>query len=84
MIPTTGVNSKENLTSESEDGEQQSQSSSRGFSLIKVSLSIHYDFCCVSVCDGCGRGHNEVAGCVQNHHVHISFHRNGHIKSFVR
>ena len=29
--------------------------------------------------DGCGRGHNEFAGRVQNHHVCFSFHRNGHI-----
>ena len=25
---------------------------------------------CVCVCDGCGGGRNEVAGRVQNHHVH--------------
>ena len=30
------------------------------------------------VCDGCGCGRNEFAGRVQNHHVRISFHRNGH------
>ena len=24
---------------------------------------------CLSVCDGCGRGHNEFAGRVQNYHV---------------
>ena len=28
----------------------------------------------MSVCDGCGRGRNEFAGCVQNHHVRFSFH----------
>ena len=27
---------------------------------------------------GCGRGRNEFAGRVQNHHVRFSFHRNGH------
>ena len=31
----------------------------------------------VCVCDGCGRGLNEFAGRVQNHHVRFSFHRNG-------
>ena len=31
-----------------------------------------------SVRDGCGRGRNEFEGRVQNHHVHFSFHRNGH------
>ena len=33
---------------------------------------------CSSVCDGCGRGRNEFAGRVPNHHVRFSFHRNGH------
>ena len=33
---------------------------------------------CPCVCDGCGHGRNEFAGRVQNHHVHLSFHRNGH------
>ena len=28
--------------------------------------------------DGCGRGHNEFAGRVQNHHVRSSCHRNGY------
>ena len=37
----------------------------------------------VYVCDGCGRGRNEFASRVQNHHVRFSFHRNGHIKSFL-
>ena len=27
------------------------------------------------MCDGCGRGHNEFAGRVQNHHVRFSFHK---------
>ena len=31
------------------------------------------------MCDGCGRGCNEFAGRVQNHHLRFSFHRNGHI-----
>ena len=35
---------------------------------------------CVCVCDGCGRGRNEFAGRVQNHHVRFNFHRMaGHI-----
>ena len=40
---------------------------------------------CVSVCDGCGRGHNEFAGRVQNYHVRSNCHRtrNGY-KSFSR
>ena len=36
------------------------------------------------MCDGCRRGRNEFAGRVQKHHVRFSFHRNGHIKSFLR
>ena len=32
----------------------------------------------LSVCDGCGRGHNEFAGRVQNYHVRSSCHRNGY------
>ena len=36
------------------------------------------------MCDGCGRGRNEFAGRVQKHHVRFSFHRNGHIKYFLR
>ena len=35
---------------------------------------------CLSVCDGCGRGRNEFAGRVQNHHVRFSFHKNGHLE----
>ena len=35
---------------------------------------------CPSVCNGCGRGCNELAGRVQNHHVRFSFHRNGHLR----
>ena len=36
---------------------------------------------CLCVCDGCGRGRNEFAVRVQNHHVRFSFHRNGHYLS---
>ena len=32
---------------------------------------------CLCVRDGCGRGRNEFAVRVQNHHVLFSFHRNG-------
>ena len=39
---------------------------------------------CPCVCDGCGRGRNEFAGRVQNHHVRFSFHRNGHINLFEK
>ena len=44
----------------------------------------------LSVRDGCGRGRNEFAGRVQNHHVRFSFHvyvhrtRNGHINLSVK
>ena len=38
----------------------------------------------VCLCDGCGRDCNEFAGRVQNHHVRFSFHKNGHINSFLR
>ena len=34
----------------------------------------------LTVCDGCGRGCNEFAGRVQNHHVRFSFHRNGFLE----
>ena len=30
---------------------------------------------CPSVCDGCGRSHNQFAGRVQNYHVRLSCHR---------
>ena len=36
------------------------------------------------MCDGCRRGRNEFAGRVQKHQLRFSFHRNGHIKSFLR
>ena len=36
------------------------------------------------MCDGCRRGRNEFAGRVQKHQVRFSFHRNVHIKSFLR
>ena len=43
---------------------------------IKI-FSVH-----LCVCDGCGRGRNEFAVRVQNHHVRFSFHRNGHYLSW--
>ena len=36
------------------------------------------------MCDGCGRGRNEFAGRVQNHHVRSSCHRNGYNLSTCR
>ena len=39
---------------------------------------------CLSVRDGCGRGRNEFAGRVKNHHVRSSCHRNGYNLSRAR
>ena len=40
-----------------------------------VLSSIHQDFCCLSVCNGCRRDHNEIAGRVQKSASFLSFHR---------
>ena len=57
-------------------------STDQAFSIKKMSIiSVgNQEFSCpsVCVCDRCGRGRNEFAGRVQNHHVRFSFHRNGH------
>ena len=39
---------------------------------------------CLSVRDGCGRGHNEFAGRVQNYHLRTSCHRNGIFLEIVK
>ena len=49
------------------------------YPFLCMALFYHILVVCPCVCDRCGRGCNEFAGRVQNHHMRLSFYRNGHI-----